>query len=191
MACRFGVPRISTGGRPSRVWMRAPIICSGTATRSIGRRMSDSSPINVESKRCGASIPIMSRMAVPALPMSSGPRGGLPGDGGAAFLVARAPRPLGVAGYRDLLDARQVLLQPLPALAEGLGVRADTLDARELAHGAHEVVPHAQLHLPTDLERRAEEAIEGVVDRALGGVLDRHHAEVGAPGFDLVKDLID
>ncbi len=72
MARRCGVPRISTGGRPSRVWMRAPIICSGTATRSIGRRISDSSPMSVESNLCGASTPIIRRIAVPALPMSSG-----------------------------------------------------------------------------------------------------------------------
>src|SRR5204863_9818413 len=43
---------------------------------------------------------------------------GLACDRGAPLLVAGAPRPLGVAGYRHLLDARQVLVQPLPALAE-------------------------------------------------------------------------
>ncbi len=51
---------------------RAPISRSGTATRSIGRRMSEASPISVESKACPASSPMNRRMAVPALPMSSG-----------------------------------------------------------------------------------------------------------------------
>ena len=45
---------------------------SGTATRSIGRRDSEASPISVESKGCAASSPMNRRMAVPALPMSSG-----------------------------------------------------------------------------------------------------------------------
>ena len=49
----------------------------------------------------------------------------------------------------------------------------------------------AQLHLAADLQRRGEEAIERVVDRAFGRVLDRHDAEVGSARLDLVKDLID
>src|SRR2546430_11449941 len=36
------------------------------------------------------------------------------------------------------------LLEPLPALAEGLRVRADALDARQRAHGTHEVMAHAR-----------------------------------------------
>ena len=44
---------------------------------------------------------------------------------------------------------------------------------------------------PQIFSGEAEEAVEGVVDRALGGVLDRHHAEIGAARLDLVKHLVD
>ena len=29
-----------------------------------------------------------------------------------------------------------------------------------------------------------------MIDRALGGILHRHHAEIGEPGFDLVEHLV-
>ncbi len=64
-------PVILTGGRPSTVAMRAPIARNGFAARSIGRFMSEASPINSESNRWPASKPIDKRIAVPALPMSS------------------------------------------------------------------------------------------------------------------------
>ncbi len=65
-------PSSSTGGRPSCVVIPAPICRSGPATRSIGRRISEASPISVEAKDCPASRPIDRRIAVPALPMLSG-----------------------------------------------------------------------------------------------------------------------
>ena len=43
---------IRTGGRPSSVSIRAPIARSGSATRSIGRCISDSSPISTLSNAC-------------------------------------------------------------------------------------------------------------------------------------------
>ena len=42
----------------------------------------------------------------------------------------------------------------------------------------------AQLHLAADLERRAQEHIQGVVDGALARILDRHHAKVGDAAFE-------
>ena len=71
MPCRRRPPPISSGGLPSCVRTSAPISRSGLATRSMGRCMSDSSPISVEAKDCAASNPANNRMAVPALPMSS------------------------------------------------------------------------------------------------------------------------
>ena len=63
-------PRILTGGVPALVATSAPMAQSGFATRSIGRFMSEASPINSESKACAASSPVNRRIAVPALPMS-------------------------------------------------------------------------------------------------------------------------
>ena len=64
-------PWMSTGGLPSWVRTSAPISRSGFATRSMGRFISDASPINVDENSCAASRPVNSRIAVPALPMSS------------------------------------------------------------------------------------------------------------------------
>src|SRR5437879_11307259 len=84
-----------------------------------------------------------------------------------------------------------MLLQPDAALRERLGMRADALEAAQRAHCAHQVVMDAQLHLAADLERRAEQPVERVIDGAFRRVLDRYHAEVGAGRLHLVKHLID
>ena len=63
-------PRTSTGGVPLRVRTSAPISRKGLATRSIGRRINDSSPIKRESNFCADNSPVNKRIAVPALPMS-------------------------------------------------------------------------------------------------------------------------
>ena len=64
-------PRTRTGGRPSRVATRAFISPSGSATRAIGRRISDSSPTSSVSNAWPAKSPENSRMDVPELPRSS------------------------------------------------------------------------------------------------------------------------
>ena len=91
----------------------------------------------------------------------------------------------------NLLDARQVFVQPAAALRERLRVRAHATDVAEHRHASHQVLVDAQLDLAADLERRAQEHVEGVVDRAFGRVLDRHHAEIGGAGFDLVEHFFD
>ena len=53
----------------------APISRSGSATRSSGRRESDSSPTSSKRPSCPASIPGSSRIRVPALPQSIGTAG--------------------------------------------------------------------------------------------------------------------
>jgi hypothetical protein len=52
--------------------MTAPISRSGFATRSIGRFISEASPTSVDVEGLAASSPMKRRIAVPALPMSSG-----------------------------------------------------------------------------------------------------------------------
>jgi hypothetical protein len=51
--------------------MRAPIRSSGTITRRIGRRCSDSSPVMDVVKGCAARMPASIRMVLPELPASS------------------------------------------------------------------------------------------------------------------------
>ncbi len=65
-------PRIWIGGRPLFVVMSAFISRKGAAMRSMGRRISEASPMSVESKRWPASSPASMRIAAPLLPRSSG-----------------------------------------------------------------------------------------------------------------------
>ena len=63
-------PSIVSGRCPSVVSICAPIRRSGSATRSIGRAESDSSPVSVNVPSWNASSPTISRARVPALPQS-------------------------------------------------------------------------------------------------------------------------
>ena len=115
---------------------------------------------------------------------------GLAGDRGGAELVARAARALGVAADRNALDSRQVLVEPAAALRQRLRVRADAHDALERIHAPHQAVVDPQLDLAADLQRAGDEPIERVGDRALGGILDRDHAEVGVARLDFLEHLV-
>ena len=66
-------PRTRSGAWPSVVSTSAPIRRSGAATRSIGRGVSDSSPVSVNSPAWPARTPAPRRMSVPALRQSTGP----------------------------------------------------------------------------------------------------------------------
>jgi hypothetical protein len=76
MACSRWPPAMRSGGQPSSESMRAPIRASGSMTRRIGRFDNDGSPTSTLSKACPASRPASNRIAVPALPQSSGTPGG-------------------------------------------------------------------------------------------------------------------
>ncbi len=66
-------PSMVTGGAPSRVLIAAPIARSGSATRSMGRRLIDASPVSTERKGRPASTPASIRIVEPELPTSSDP----------------------------------------------------------------------------------------------------------------------
>ena len=108
-----------------------------------------------------------------------------------AVLITRATRRFGIAADRHALDARQMLIQPLTALRQRLRMRADAHDLLQALHAAHQVLTDAQLDFAADLQRRVQEHVERVVDRAFGGVLDRHHAEVGVPGLHFFEHFAD
>ena len=73
---RSPAPSTISGARPCVVSIRAPIRVSGSATRSIGRERSDSSPVSSKRPCWPATIPVSSRRSVPALPQSTGTSGG-------------------------------------------------------------------------------------------------------------------
>src|SRR2546430_15340030 len=60
-----------------------------------------------------------------------------------------------------------------------------SLHLAELAGAREEVLGDLELELTADQRVGDDEAVERPVDRALGRVLDRHDAEVGAPPLDV------
>ena len=83
-------PWMVSGACPSVVVTAAPICRRGPATRSIGRRESDSSPLSVAAFAARpASAPQSSRMVVPEFPQSSS---SLPTPGNAAPALLPPPR---------------------------------------------------------------------------------------------------
>ena len=115
----------------------------------------------------------------------------LPRDCRRAVLVAGATRGFGVAADRHALGIRQVFVEPLPALRQRLLVRADAHDLLEAMHAAHQVLMDAQLDFAADPQRRGQEHVERVVDRALGGILDRHDAEIGVARLHFLEHFAD
>ena len=76
MPWRRAPSTVKGGNRPSRASTRAPIMRSGSAILSTGRRRIDASPSSVQrAPSCPASHPGSSRISVPALPTSIGPSG--------------------------------------------------------------------------------------------------------------------
>ena len=72
MPRRPSTPSTTRGAWPSTVSTRAPIRRSGSATRSIGRERSDSSPVSSKLPGWPARTPARRRMSVPAFPQSTG-----------------------------------------------------------------------------------------------------------------------
>src|SRR5208337_2322012 len=112
-------------------------------------------------------------------------------DGSRSALIARAARPFRIARDGHSLDVGQLVIVPSPALRQCLRMGADSLDIGNTAHAAHQAVMNAQFHFAADLERRTEEHVERMIDRALARVFDGHHAEIGDPALDFMKYFVD
>ena len=113
------------------------------------------------------------------------------GDGGHRRVVAR---PLHRRrGGRGLLGdrLRQMGREPVAALGEPLGMRAHQLHLAELDGPRDEVLRDVERHLAGDRHVGVDEPVERHVDRAVGRVLHRDHAELGPAALDLVEDLRD
>ncbi len=114
---------------------------------------------------------------------AAGERAGI-GLGGGKFGGARCARDF------DAIDARQIVPQPLPALPEDLrmGINLPDFFARDFRE---EVVLDAEEDLRADFQLGIHEHIEGVIHRALGGILDRGDPEVGFPALHGVEYFAD
>ncbi|MNO64216.1 hypothetical protein D3C76_549410 [compost metagenome] len=83
-------------------------------------------------------------------------------------------------------------VQPLAALGQGLGVGVDAADAVGLGvFTDQQVMVDTQLDFAADHHVMFEEAVEGVVDRAFGGVFHRHDAKVHRPGRHFTEHFVD
>ncbi len=67
-------------------------------------------------------------------------------------------------------------------------MRHDAPDLRRIAIARHQRMAHRLQNLADDHQRRIDEQIEHFLDLTLGGVFDRHHAEIGAPVLHLLED---
>ena len=124
-------PTIASGSRapPRRPTTRAPIRASGSITRSIGRRRSDSSPVSTVANGWPARTPTRSRAVVPELPQSTTSPGSVEPLEPAALdheVPGPLPRHLG-AERRDGPQGRQAVLALEEALhlGEPVGERAE------------------------------------------------------------------
>jgi hypothetical protein len=100
-------------------------------------------------------------------------------------------RPFGVAQRGAAFDVRQVQAQPVAALRQRLRVRKHRLDAVERVLSPQQVVAHEQAGLADDEQRCVQEQVERARDHPLGGVLHRHHTEIGCAGAGAAKHFVD
>ena len=89
-------------------------------------------------------------------------------------------------GHLDEPRGGEVTGQPVAALGERLRAAVDLLDRRAVARCEQRVM-NPQRHLGADLDRQPREVVERVGDSAIGGVLERHDAEVGVTGLHLFE----
>ena len=89
-------PRTTTGAKVpfARASITAPIVRSGSTTRAIGRRRSDSSPSSTERNGRPASRPVNTRIDVPELAQSTTPSGSRSASTPLAETVRRSGAPL-------------------------------------------------------------------------------------------------
>ena len=85
----------------------------------------------------------------------------------------------------------EVAVEPLVALRQRLRVRVDAAGGADALGARHQLPVDAQAHLAADLSGLASSRSERAADRALGGVLHRHHAVVGIAGFHRAEDVVD
>lgn len=118
-------------------------------------------------------------------------RRGVAGDGAGLWILGGHARGLGVARHRDARQVREVAVEPLVALRQRLRVRVDAAGGADALGARHQLLVDAQAHLAAHLERVGQQQVERAADRALGGVLHRHHAVVGIAGFHRAEDVVD
>jgi hypothetical protein len=70
-------------------------------------------------------------------------------------------------------------------------MRAYPLDVLQPRHASHQVLVDAQLHLAADLQRRTQEHVQRVVDRAFGGILHGHDTEIRMAGLHFGEYFVD
>ncbi len=88
-------------------------------------------------------------------------------------------------------NAGQVVVEPLTALGNRLGMRVDLLDVLHPAGAGQQVVVHLQKNLGGDLQFTFNKHVKGMGDDTFRRVLDRHDPVQRLPFFDLFKNSRD
>src|SRR5205807_304620 len=89
-------------------------------------------------------------------------------------------------GSRTRTSARG---EPGPALREGLRMRADGLDLVEVGRAGQQVLRHLEADLAAEEHVGVDQPVEGETDRALGRVLYRDDAVLGAVPLDVLEHV--
>jgi hypothetical protein len=97
----------------------------------------------------------------------------------------------GVRRHRAPLDAGVVLVEPDLALRQRLRMGAHHGDAVHAAGAGHQAVVHRDRDFAADDGGGGEHQVERAVDRALGRIFDRDHAEVRGAGFGGAEHFVD
>ena len=92
---------------------------------------------------------------------------GQPADGSGVILGGSKPGRLGIATDRNTFGARQVLIEPATTLREGLLVRVNMFDSRDILQLRCQVMVYGNLNLTANLQTLIDKHIEGVTDDAL------------------------
>src|SRR3546814_7377407 len=70
-------------------------------------------------------------------------------------------------------------------------MRIDALDILQPTGARQQKLMHLQLDFATYLELGGEKHVERGLNRALAGVLHRHHAKIGVARFDFLEHFLD
>src|SRR3546814_9072994 len=102
------------------------------------------------------------------------------------LMIRRPPR----STRTDTLFPYTTLFRSL-ALRQRLRMRIDALDILQPTGARQQKLMHLQLDFATYLELGGEKHVERGLNRALAGVLHRHHAKIGVARFVLLEHFLD
>ena len=104
---------------------------------------------------------------------------------------AREPGRLRVTGHGDPFHLEQMVVQPTPALRQGLLMGINLADVFDPFGVAHQILVDLQFHFAAYFQIRIDQHVQGMVDHAFNGILNGNDPEMTGAGLNVAKHLID